>query len=284
MQKNQLGIIFFLLLWGLAACNFIPTAAQSGFQGETYLPLVTAAYLENGEIWQPLPGTNWQWQLTGEIDTSFDVQMYDIDLFDAPQNVIDELHADGRIVICYFSAGSWEDWRPDADDFPTEVIGNPLDGWPGENWLDIRRLDVLGPLMANRLDLAVQKDCDGVEPDNVDGYTSDNGTGFPLTAAHQLVYNTWLADQAHTHGLSIGLKNDLDQIPNLLPYFDWALNEECFTYDECGLLMPFVQANKAVFGVEYELDSTQFCPQANNLDFDFLKKNWELDAWRESCR
>src|SRR5262249_44643767 len=70
-------------------------------------------------IWTPAPRTSWQWQLTGTIDTRFDVAMYDIDLFDAPQSVIDSLHASGRIVICYFSAGSYENWRPDTGDFPT---------------------------------------------------------------------------------------------------------------------------------------------------------------------
>jgi hypothetical protein len=70
----------------------------------------------------------------------------------------------------------------------------------------------------------------------------------------------------------------------LLPYFDWALNEECFSYEECDLLTPFIQSGKAVFGVEYELDTADFCPQANALDFDFLKKNWDLDAWRVACR
>jgi hypothetical protein len=210
--------------------------------------------------------------------------MYDIDLFDASQSVIDQLHADGRVVICYFSAGSWEEWRPDAADFPSEVLGNDLEGWPGEKWLDIRRLDVLGPIMAARLDLAVHKNCDGVEPDNVDGYSNSNNTGFPLDAQDQRSYNIWLAEQAHARALSIGLKNDLDQILDLVSYFDWVLNEECFSYAECDLLTPFVQANKAVFGVEYKLDSSQFCPQANALNFDFIKKNGDLDAWRESCR
>ena len=63
----------------------------------------------SANIWQPLPGTSWQWQLQNSIDTSFDVQMYDIDLFDAPQATIDTLKADGRKIICYFSAGSYED-------------------------------------------------------------------------------------------------------------------------------------------------------------------------------
>jgi hypothetical protein len=186
------------------------------------------------------------------------------------------------VVICYFSAGSWEDWRSDADDFTSEILGNTLDGWPDEKWLDIRQLDVLEPLMAARLDLAVQKNCAGVEPDNVDGYSNDSG--FPLTDQDQLTYNIWLANQAHARNLSIGLKNDLDQIGDLLPYFDWALNEECFTYQECELLLPFIQSEKSVFGVEYELETENFCPQANNFNFDFLKKSWDLDAGRVACR
>jgi hypothetical protein len=208
--------------------------------------------------------------------------MYDIDLFDTPQGVIDELHTDGRVVICYFSAGSWEDWRPDAGLFPAAVLGENLDDWPGERWLDIRQLATLAPLMAARLDLAVEKSCDGVEPDNIDGYQND--TGFPLGGDDQLAYNRWLADQAHTRGLSIGLKNDLGQVPELLDWFDWALNEQCFQYQECETLLPFVQQGKAVFGVEYEGEADNFCPQANALNFDWLKKNLDLDAWRLACR
>lgn len=245
------------------------------------LPVVLTA--AEPEVWQPAPGTSWQWQLSGyPVDTSFDVQMYDIDLEGTPQETIDALHTAGRIVICYFSAGSWENYRPDAGQFPPEVLGNVLDGWPDEKWLDIRQIGLLAPVMEARLDLAQTKNCDGVEPDNVDGYTND--TGFPLTAADQLAYNIWLAEQAHERGLSIGLKNDLEQVDELVGYFDWALNEQCFQYEECALLLPFIEQNKAVFGVEYVLESSQFCPQANAMNFDWLDKNLDLDAWRQACR
>lgn len=237
------------------------------------------------DIWQPAPGTTWQWQLTEDINTSFDVEMYDIDLFDTPQAVIDELQADGRIVICYFSAGSFEDWRPDAGDFPAEVLGDPLEGWPGERWLDIRRLDLLQPIMGARLAMAAEKDCDGVEPDNVDGYTND--TGFALSDGDQLAYNRWLANAAHELGLSIGLKNDLDQIPQLVEDFDWALNEQCFQYEECDRLLPFIEAGKAVFGVEYNeegLSRDDYCPAANELGFSWLTKTYDLsDIPPNSC-
>ncbi len=185
-----------------------------------------------GPWWRPAPGTSWQWQLSGDLDLSCDVDMYDIDLFDTPKATIADLQAQGRVVICYFSAGSWEDWRPDAADFPAAVKGDTLDGWPDERWLDIRELDVLAPILEARLDMAVAKGCDGVEPDNVDGY--QNGTGFPLEGADQVAFNRWLAQAAHARNLSVGLKNDLGQIPALIDFFDWALNEQCFQYHECA--------------------------------------------------
>jgi hypothetical protein len=82
------------------------------------------------------------------------------------------------------------------------------------------------------------KGFDAVEPDLVEGY--GNETGFPLTARDQLRYNRMVADLAHESGLSVGLKNDLPQIPQLLGDFDFAVNEECAQYDECGQLTPFI--------------------------------------------
>ena len=197
MKRTAIALLLISLTF-LIACQ-PPETNESGDQ-TNFLPVITQP---GSNVWQPTPGTSWQWQLSGTIDTSYDVEMYDIDLFDTPQAILDELHGDGRIVICYMSAGSYEEWRPDAGDFPEEVLGEPLDDWPGERWLDISRIDLLGPIMTARMDLAVQKECDGIEPDNIDGYT--NNTGVPLTAEDQLTYNIWLANQAHQRGLSIGL-------------------------------------------------------------------------------
>lgn len=231
--------------------------------------------------WQPALRTSWQWQLQWRVDTSVDVEMFDIDGFDNRPRVVEELHDGGAAVLCYVSAGSWEDWRPDADVFPEAVLGR-TNGWPGERWLDIRRWGVLAPIMEARLDMCARKGFDGVELDNVDGY--QNRTGFALEAADQLRYNARLANEAHERGLSVALKNDLGQVEELLPYFDYALNEQCFQYEECDLLLPFVEAGKAVFGVEYRLDTDGFCPRANAMDFNFLKKRLSLGAWRVACR
>jgi len=279
MRAAPLGVWVLFLASSLAA---------AGGQGE----LVFADGFESGglaawssavgSVWQPTPGTTWQWQLSGTLDLSYDVDMYDIDLFDTPAATIASIRAAGRAVVCYLSAGSWEDWRDDADDYPAVVLGNQLDGWPGERWVDIRRLDLLGPILEARLDLAVSKGCTGIEPDNVDGY--DNTTGFALSGADQLAFNRFLATQAHARGLSVSLKNDLDQVNELVADFDWALCEQCYEYDECSLLSPFSAAGKAVFGVEYSGDESVFCPYFNSLGYSWLKKNLDLDAWRVDCQ
>jgi len=198
--------------------------------------------------YKPDVNTSWQWQLQGVINTSYDVDMYDIDLFDTTKETIKTLHESGKKVICYFSAGSFESWREDAKSFPDELKGNKMDGWD-ELWLDISN-EKLAPIMKARLDLAKKKGCDGVEPDNVDGYT--NNTGFELSYEDQLAYNKFLANEARKRGLSVGLKNDLEQIKDLEPYFDFALNEQCHKYNECDQLSVFVKNAKPAFNAEYD--------------------------------
>ena len=61
------------------------------------------------------------------------------------------------------------------------------------------------------------------------------------------------------------------------------MNEECFQYDECELMQPFVDAGKAVFQVEYKLSTNSFCTDANRMRFSSMRKRLDLDAWRESC-
>lgn len=232
------------------------------------------------KIWIPAPHTTWQWQLTTPVNQSVAAKMFDIDLFDNSASVAASLHRRGRRVVCYLDAGTYENFRPDARSFPSSVLGKS-NGWPGERWLDIRRLSVLEPIMGARLALCKKKRFDGVEADNVDGYAND--TGFSLTANQQLTYNRWLARTAHRLGLSIALKNDLDQARQLQPLFDYALDEQCFEYSECSQLRPFVAAHKAVFEVEYNLSPSQFCARANADGFMSMRKNLQLDARRQVC-
>lgn len=242
-----------------------------------------------GDAWQPAPGVALQWQLSGQLDataaTDLGVEMFDLDLFDAPDPVLDALHADGAVVVCYFSAGTVEDWREDVDALPDAAIGEPLPEWDGERWLDVMH-PAVRELAEGRLDHAVARGCDAVEPDNVDAYANDHGLG--LNPTEQLHFNRFLADAAHRRGLSVGLKNDLDQLEDLEPWFDWALNEECASYDECARLGVFTGGGKAAFHVEYVDDWAEAPGRADEVcdvgpDLDTLIKHWDLDARRLAC-
>jgi hypothetical protein len=152
------------------------------------------------------------------------------------------------MVVCYFSAGSAEDWRDDFSRFEEADLGLELDEWEGERWLDVTSENVL-EIMLERLDLAVSRGCDGVEADNMDGFA--NNSGFELTAAHQPGYNRRIANEAHDRGLSVLLKNDGDQAETLVDYFDGSLNEDCHAYYECEQLAPFTDGGKPIFNAEY---------------------------------
>lgn len=236
------------------------------------------------EWWRPTVGLTWQWQIGNlDIDTSIEADVYDIDLY-VDQSIIDELHAKGRKVICYISVGSWENWRPDKDQFPLEVLGNDYDGWPGERWLDIRQIDKLAPIMLARLDLCKARGFDAFEPDNMEVYT--NNTGFPLTYNDQLYFALWLADESHKRGLAIGQKNAADQVKDLVNIYDFAITEDYFYYTQAESMLPYIQAGKPVFAAEYtDLpgDFSAFCEQSKKLNFSTILKKRGLDAWIQTC-
>jgi len=241
-----------------------------------------AAPANAGTWWQPTPGTTWQIQFSGALDTAdYNVQAFDVDMFDTSVQHVEDIHAKPAKAICYIDAGSWENWRPDASKYPKRVLGRALTGWAGERWLDIRRIGVIGPILGARADDCAAKGFDAVDFDNVDGYA--NNTGFPLTAADQIRFNRFIANLAHNAGLAVGLKNDLGQVRRLEPSFDFAVNEQCVQYKECGRLKPFVDAGKAVFNIEYRGNMTAICVVTRPLQLSTLKKHLSLDAYSEVC-
>jgi len=248
----------------------------SGSGGITQMPPPLAC----PSCWVPPLQTSWNWVLSQVPTPPYrNVGMYDIDGFNATASDVASMHAAGIKVVCYISAGTYENWRPDAAQFPSSILGNNVAGWPGEKWLDIRDIQkpnsVLLSIMTARLDMCKSKGFDGVELDNVDGYT--NNTGFSLTANDQAIYNSVLANAAHQRGMFVLLKNDLNQVSTLLPYFDGALNEQCNQYSECGPLSQFVQAGKAVFNAEYSGSTSSFCPADNTANFNGVLYSINLD-------
>ncbi len=208
--------------------------------------------------WTPKPGVQWQWQL-GSTPTAAALakayaagaRAFDIDGDGAGAATVTAIHALGTGVgaVCYIDVGGWEDYRSDAANFPASAKGNAIDGWPSERWLDVRQLALLKPLMQARVQMCATKGFDAVEPDLLDGY--QNSTGFPITGAQQIAYNTMIAGLAHAAGMTVAQKGDVDQAAALQPVFDWTLNEQCGEYDECAALSAYTAAGKAVWIVEY---------------------------------
>ena len=93
-------------------------------------------------------------------------------------------------MVCYMNAGGWEEWRPDAGEFPTGIIGDDLNDWEVERWLDVRRVNILASIMEPQMNSCRYEGFDGIEPDNIDRFLND--TGYDLTSKDQLAY-IWLA-------------------------------------------------------------------------------------------
>ena len=228
-----------LIVVTLAVCL---SACNGGGGAATPPPLPSAG-------WQPNALNTFNVQLRGALITNVVASIYDIDLFDNSAAQIAQLKQQGHKVVCYFSAGSSENWRPDFASFLASDMGKPLLAWPGENWLDTRSENVHS-IMRTRMDLALRKGCDGIDPDNVDGYA--NSTGFVLTAQDQLDYNRFLSSQAHSRGMVIGLKNDIAQLSELAASFEFAINEQCHEFAECAGYQAFTLIGKPVLNIEYQ--------------------------------
>ncbi|WP_136678805.1 endo alpha-1,4 polygalactosaminidase [Neptunomonas sp. XY-337] len=269
------------LLLTVCTTSLILTGCGGGGGGSESTAVVKTWY-------QPSVNTSWHWQLLGDINTEYPVELYDVDLFNTSSEQIAALQVAGKKVICYFSAGSHEAWREDAALFPEAAIGSALPEWDRERWLDIRSSEV-HQLMLARLDLAKSKGCDGVEPDNTDAYLND--PGFPISRADQIEYHRFLAEQAHARDLAIGLKNNSENAAQLVDLFDFTVNEQCFEYNECEALSVFIAQGKPVFNAEYSAKYKQnpternlLCASANALQFQTLILPLELnDSYRDSC-
>lgn len=215
-------------------------------------------------------------------------KIYIIDLFEANSSLIHELHNLGHKAICYFSAGSYEDWRPDINNFTSNDLGNDLDGWAGEKWLNVSSPQVRDN-MAWRMELAREKNCDGVDPDNVDGYENDNGLN--LTQEDAVSYIEFLSETGHQKNLAVGLKNGGAIVERVVNITEWVVVEQCIQYNECDMYEPFIEAGKAVFNVEYPKltnkitasETQHYCDYNGSVGFMTILKKLNLDSWVVAC-
>jgi hypothetical protein len=244
-------------------------------------PATASARTDSVTRWNPSLTSTMDWQYSGRRNLNAPVSIFNLDGEETSRTIIRAVKSDGKRAVCYFSAGSYESYRADRTRFPKKLLGRTMDGWPDERWLDIRAVATLRPIMRERMRTCKAKGFDGVDPDNVAGFT--NRTGFPLTARHQVTYNKMIASEAHKLGLAVGLKNDPSQARQLAPYFDFAVTEQCFQYDECQRYLAFIWAGKPVMNIEYKRTPSVFCEHTTGLGIFSVQKRVRLDSWRRTC-
>ncbi|RDW91530.1 hypothetical protein BP5796_02695 [Coleophoma crateriformis] len=269
---------------------FIAVLASMAMLLESTNGLSIPSFNKRATWWKPTAGMTWQIEISHELkDMSVDASAYDIDMFDTPATIINTLHSQRRYVICYFSAGTWENWRTDANSFAAADKGHKVGSWVGELWLNTSSPSVRN-IMLKRLDLAKSKHCDAVDPDNTDAYDNTNGLG--LTQQDSIDFVTFLANAAHARGMAVGLKNSgsivSDRIVSLV---DFAVNEQCVHYKECQHWTPFISANKPVLNIEYpsagsattQTTKAKYCNNPARAGFSTVLKKMSLDDWYMRC-
>lgn len=265
-----------------------------------------------GARWQyQLESKNRQLAPTGGIDVDIcqaphsggacvHPDVFDIDLYvdgqvsgndhTVDRAAVQAIHDRGAHAVCYVSAGTAERFRPDYRRYVRfdrrvnhRLLGKPFSGrFSNEYWLNLSNAQGQRRFVLRRLRARTRKCAragfDGIEYDVVDAYAQGRRvTGWHVTARSQLVFDRALARIAHHHGLSVALKNDLGQVPRLESRFDYAINEQCFSYHECTNnpapgYRAFTSDGKAVFQVEYRISPSRYCGKADGLGFSSIKK------------
>jgi endo-alpha-1,4-polygalactosaminidase (GH114 family) len=225
----------------------------------------------------------------------FDIDLYEDGQVSGNDHTIDTaavqaIHDRGADAVCYLSAGTAERFRPDFARYVAfdrahhhSLLGKPFSArFPNEYWLNLANGRGQRDFILRRVEARTEKCAhagfDGVEYDVVDAYAQGHRvTGWHNSPQQQLAFDRALARIAHRNGLSVGLKNDLGQVPKLEPRFDFAVNEQCFQYHECTNnpapgYRAFTRAGKAVFAVEYRIPPSRFCAKARELGISSIKK------------
>ncbi|RSL74720.1 hypothetical protein CEP53_000015 [Fusarium sp. AF-6] len=284
----------------LATSLLLVLAVPSSANTDTSKALFPRGVTTRKELWKPKVGTHWQIILSqvltipkgGAKNLKPNVPIYDVDLFENSKQTFDALHKAGKYVICYFSAGSWENWRDDRNSFQKKDLGKTLSGWPDEKYVNINSPSVR-TIMAKRIKLAAEKGCDAIDPDNLDGYQADNGLG--LTEADTISYVKFLSKEAAKYRMTTGMKNGGSITKQVLPYVGFCINESCIQYSECDLYAPYIKAGKPVFNIEYPAgapnvkaaDKRRICSVTGaakgSTGFSKVIKKMNLDSWVMYC-
>jgi hypothetical protein len=288
-MRSWLGVLWLGALAGVACAGTEGTllvlhesGGSSGASGGS-----TAAGSAGGQMLEkpyvPAPDVTWQAKLTGAVDIDEDAQLFYLDAELQDPADLATLRAEGRHYLCYLSAGSLEDFRDDAQEFPEQVIGKPLIRFPDERWLDVRA-PVVRELMARRIEALARAGCDGVPPSSLAVHAADSG--FALTVDDALDYSRWFAERIHAAGMSAGLTGPAELTSELWPTFDFALAISCLEGSRCAEFAVFEQAGKPVLHLELgdEASAAQICKDAEGLGFVPLITSPSFNGESVLCR
>ncbi|KAF2673983.1 endo alpha-1,4 polygalactosaminidase precursor [Microthyrium microscopicum] len=251
--------------------------------------VATAATLPKADVWQPELTPKWQIILSSTLNSASrivpsDAKVWDLDVFETSASTISKLQDAGSKVICYYSAGTSEEGRNDLGGLTSSDYGKGLPDWPGEKYINIKS-DRVWSVMKGRIDMAKEKGCDAVDPDNMDGYSNDNGLG--LTQADAIAFVKKQSSYAHSLGMSIGLKNAEEILDQVQDSIEFAVNEECTKTGRCAWYNNLLAAQKPVFHIEYgsKSDSNTYClkSMSNGNQFATVIKHLSLDGWVVYC-
>jgi hypothetical protein len=191
------------------------------------------------------------------------------------------MHPKGIKAACYISAGSWEKYRPDADDSPASVLGTS-NGWPGEKWLDIHKRKIPKPIMRARIDICRRKGFDAIELRQRRRVPERDGV--PAHRARPASVQR-VPHERRSCPRTLRLPQERSRAdPEAPALLRCRVERTVLPVSGCPALGRFVNAGKPVFNVGYKLDRSQFCDRANARNFNSLKKRLALDAWRRPCR
>lgn len=197
-------------------------------------PAPSTSSADTGQIQLPPVAAQFDYQLGGAYTPPAGVKIVSRDSSAAP--------VAGIYNVCYINSFQAQ---PDATDWwqsnHPDLLLHSKDGSLviDQNW-DEALLDIstsakqteLAQIEYGWIDACAKKGFQAIEPDNLDSYSrSDN----LLTMDENAAFATLLARHAHDDGLAIGQKNTVDLLSKHQQIgFDFAVTEQCGTYDECG--------------------------------------------------
>ena len=203
-------------------------------------------------------GERWDWQLTEPLDLSRKVAVLDLHPELVKTADIGKLKARGIRTICYVSVGTVEKTSPDSQAFPKAVIGKVYGDWPDERFLDIRRHDVLLPIMKARFQACKAKGFDAIEPAGI----------------------------AHGLGLAVAQKNVPEMTADFVSTLDFVITESCYQDRWCDRVKAYPQRGKPVFDAEYSDRSIDFaaaCKAAGRDRISMILKDRHLTRAVKFC-